>query len=255
MWLFHTGRVADRLSRATTYVAAGTRHIDDIKRDSQEVWDSFYETHGTSETGLLPWERDYVERFVSPGAGVLLVGCGSGRDLLPLVERGCRVTGIDPSRNALAIAERLLHARGISAPLVHGFFEDVAISEKFDVVVFSYYCYSTIAMAQNRIAALTKGASVLNPDGHVIVSFAAPSPRPRATLTRLGNLAGILSRSDWRIESGDMIWDNRASRPSLSFTHLFEEGEVEREAVAAKLRVVCRDIGDDHTNVLVLART
>jgi hypothetical protein len=109
-------------------------------------------------------------------------------------------------------------------------------------------------MARNRVATLIKAASLLHPSGHVIVSVAAPSRRPRATHTRFGRVAGILSRSDWRIEPGDMVWDNRLSRPSLSFTHVFEEHEVEREAAAAKLRVVCRHGGEDGTNVLVLAR-
>jgi len=251
--LFHTGRMADRFSRATTYLAAGMRRIDDIKRESHQTWDAFYDTHGSPEIGLLPWEREYVERFIMPGADVLLVGCGSGRDLLPLLERGCRVTGVDPSRSGLAIAERLLQTRGMSAPLIQGFFEDTTLAGTFDVVVFSYYCYSTIVMARTRIAALTKAASLLTPGGHVIVSFAAPSRRPRLSLTRLGQWAGTLSRSDWRIEAGDVVWDNRESRPALSCTHVFEENEAEREAAAAHLRVVCR-AGDGNTNVLVLAR-
>jgi SAM-dependent methyltransferase len=251
--LFHTGRAAERFFRATSYIAAGIRRIDDIKRDMQQSWDVFYQTHGSTETRLLPWEIEYVDGFVMPGAGVLLVGCGSGRDLLPLVERGCRTTGVDPSRSGLAIAARDLEARGMSAPLIQGFFEDVPVADTFDAVIFSYYCYSTIAMAQRRIAALTKAASLLNPRGHIVVSFPAPVQRPHPILTRLGQLAGTVSGSDWRIEPGDMLWDNRENRPSLSFTHVFEEGEVEREAAAANLRVVCRRTGGDNSRVLVLA--
>ncbi len=251
--LFHTGRMADRFSRVMGYLGAGMRRIDDIKRESQQTWDAFYDTHGSPEIGFLPWEREYVERFIMPGAGVLLVGCGSGRDLLPLLERGCRVTGIDPSRSGLAIADRLLRAHGRSAPLIHGFFEDISLTGTFDVVVFSYCCYATIAMGRTRVAALAKAASLLTPGGHIIVSFAAPTRRPRGGLTRLGRWAGTLSRSDWRIEPGDVVWDNRTSRPSFSFTHVFEENELDREAAAAHLRVVWR-AGDSTTNVLVFAR-
>jgi SAM-dependent methyltransferase len=245
--------MADRFSRVMGYLGAGMRRIDDIKRESQQTWDAFYDTHGSPEIGFLPWEREYVERFIMPGAGVLLVGCGSGRDLLPLLERGCRVTGIDPSRSGLAIADRLLRAHGRSAPLIHGFFEDISLTGTFDVVVFSYCCYATIAMGRTRVAALAKAASLLTPGGHIIVSFAAPTRRPRGGLTRLGRWAGTLSRSDWRIEPGDVVWDNRTSRPSFSFTHVFEENELDREAAAAHLRVVWR-AGDSTTNVLVFAR-
>jgi SAM-dependent methyltransferase len=245
--------MADRFSRVMGYLGAGMRRIDDIKRESQQTWDAFYDAHGSPEIGFLPWEREYVERFIMPGAGVLVVGCGSGRDLLPLLERGCRVTGIDPSRSGLAIADRLLRAHGRSAPLIHGFFEDISLTGTFDVVVFSYCCYATIAMGRTRVAALAKAASLLTPGGHIIVSFAAPTRRPRGGLTRLGRWAGTLSRSDWRIEPGDVVWDNRTSRPSFSFTHVFEENELDREAAAAHLRVVWR-AGDSTTNVLVFAR-
>src|SRR3954471_12313090 len=122
--LFHAGRMADRASRTTVYLAAGTRRLEEMRADHRRAWDAYYEKHAAHESGLLPWEEECLSRFAGPGTAALLVGCGSGRDLVALAERGCEVTGMDPSGKGLEIADRLLRVRGFSAKLIHGFFED-----------------------------------------------------------------------------------------------------------------------------------
>jgi hypothetical protein len=121
-------------------------------------------------------------------------------------------------------------------------------------VIFSYYCYAAIPMASRRIAALKKAAALVNPGGHVIVSHAIGIERPRAALIRLARLAGALTRSDWRLEPGDLVANNRERVPSYSFTHVFEAGELEAEAAAADLRVVFDDQAEDNTAVTVFTR-
>lgn len=252
--LFRTARMADRSARAMVYLAAGTRRLEEIQADKQSDWDAFYEGYPSHQSQLLPWEKEFVDRFVPPTAEVLLIGCGSGRDLVPLAQRGCQVTGIDPSREGLTIAERLLHARGLSATLTCGFFENLEISRAFDAIIFSYYCYGEMPMTSRRVATLTKASALLKPGGHVVVSHAAGVGRPRSVLVRLGRVAGTLARSDWRVEPGDFVSDSRQRNQSFSFTHEFETGELEREAAAANLRPVFRHVGDDKTVVAVFTR-
>jgi len=252
--LLGSGRMADRMSRATTYLAAGACRLEDMQDDHRRTWNRFYRSHPAQETRLLPWEEACLGRFVTPGAKVLLIGCGSGRDLLPLVERGCEVTGIDASREGLELAQRLLCARRLSARLLCGFFESTALPHAFDVVIFSYYCYAAIPMASRRIAALRKAAAHLNAGGHIVVSHAAGVRPSRSLLVRAARIAAALTRSDWRVETGDLLAADRRERPSaLSLTHVFEHGELEREAAAANLRIASSDVADDNTVVAVLA--
>ena len=75
------------------------------------------------------------------------MGAGAGRDLFPLLTLGCRVTALEPSPHAVAIFRRVLTQRSLTVPLVEGFFEDVALSSAFDVITFSYNCYSYIPVA------------------------------------------------------------------------------------------------------------
>jgi len=120
--LFSVGRTAQRVARVTDYLAIGTRQLSDMRHDSLASWQAFYDTHRSHDSRLLPWESEVVDRFIAPGADVLLIGCGSGRDLLPLAERSCRVTGLDPVGSSLDIARGMLAARGLNATLVEGFF-------------------------------------------------------------------------------------------------------------------------------------
>jgi SAM-dependent methyltransferase len=253
--LFHTGRMADRISRTTVYLAAGTRRLAEMRADHRDAWDAYYERHSAHQSGLLSWEEDCLGRFATPSVRVLVVGCGSGRDLMALAERGCEVTGIDPSGVGLEIADRLLRARGLSATLIQGFFEDTPIARPFDVVVFSYYCYAAIPMTSRRIAALQKAASLVDAGRHVIVSHAAGVPRPHPILVRFGQIAGTLARSDWRLEAGDFVSDNRERAPSFSFSHAFGPGELEREAAAAGLQSAFRSVADDRTVIAAFTRT
>jgi SAM-dependent methyltransferase len=252
--LFRIGGAAQRVARVTDYLAIGTRQLADLRRDSVEMWQSFYDTHGSHDSRLLPWECEVVDRFIAPGADVLLIGCGSGRDLLPLAARSCRVTGLDPVRSSLDIARRMLATRGLDASLVEGFFEETPLEGAFDAVIFSYYCYSVIPELRRRTGMLQKAASLLKGTGHIVVSVGSTDARPHAWLVRIGQLSGALCRSDWRVEPGDLVWNNRQSAPSYSYTHAFEPGELEREAQAANLAVVYRHTSQDNTTVVVLSR-
>lgn len=239
-----TGKAVDRVARLSHYLAAGTLRLADLQGGIRDAWQDHYSRESDIPPAFMPWEQELVERFVPPGAGVLLIGCGSGRDVIALVARGCRVTGVEPSERALGAARRALLDQGLSAELVEGFFEDTHLSGQFEAIVFSYYSYACIPQTRRRIAALRKAGALLGPGGHVLVSH-AHATRPRSIFVTLGRVAGVVSRSDWRIEEGDLLWANRGAGPSYSYAHAFAPGEVEREAAAAGLRpVFSRESGD-----------
>ena len=169
--LFSGSHLSARLSRAGNYLAVGTLRLSEMKDAIRESWEGFYARDEDVASGLMDWERDLVDRFVPPGATVLVVGAGSGRDVVPLVERGCEVTGVEPAVTSLEVARRVLRERHLGATLLEGFFEDVDLSGHFDVVIFSFYSYSYIPQSRRRIAALRKAAGSLTANGHILVSY------------------------------------------------------------------------------------
>jgi len=113
---------------------------------------------------------------------------------------------------------------------------------------------TVLLTVDETIEALRKAAAHLNAGGHIVVSHAAGVRPSRSLLVRAARIAAALTRSDWRVETGDLLAADRRERPSaLSLTHVFEHGELEREAAAANLRIASSDVADDNTVVAVLA--
>ena len=96
-----------------------TQHFDATAQE----FDSIYTGEGKGRVGraldhLL--RRDMYNRFRltleacgdPKGQTILDVGCGSGRFMLPLAERGASVVGLDPAPNMIDLARKLAEQRG-----------------------------------------------------------------------------------------------------------------------------------------------
>ncbi|MFB3820076.1 MAG: cyclopropane-fatty-acyl-phospholipid synthase family protein [Candidatus Methylomirabilales bacterium] len=75
-----------------------------------------------------------VARLLPPGARVLEVGCGEGRDCLFFAAQGCHVTGLDVSDAGLAKARRLAEERGLRVRWLQGDMADVSVAGPFELV-------------------------------------------------------------------------------------------------------------------------
>jgi SAM-dependent methyltransferase len=242
------GRVSGGVSSLFHYSAASTLRLAEMKEGIRRSWQGFNSREADITEGLMLWEKELLGQFVNPGAAVLVIGCGSGRDLIALAQQGCLVTGIEPASSALDIARRMVRERQISATLIEGFFEDVQVSGIFDVVIFSCYCYCYIPESRRRIAMLREAAAHLTTGGHILVSYPSMT-RVRPVIISLARIVGALCGSDWRLEAGDLVIRYGSF---YNYTHAFQPGEIEKEAAAAGLRVVYhRDFPDDPVASLV----
>jgi SAM-dependent methyltransferase len=240
------GRITPFGSTIFHSCAMGALDLQELRRGIREHWDVLADHEADAVYGLEPWETSIADSRIRAGMSVLLAGCGSGRELVALGERGCRLVGIDPASQALAVARRVLAERSIAAELVEGFVDDIPVPGRFDVVWFGCASYSLIPESARRIAILRRLASQLVYNGVLIVNFQFPLTRPRAVVTSLSRAAGALTRSDWRMEAGDRFgFLNRNGHQSYSYGHAFTLEEFECEAAAAGTRVVDRQMPHD----------
>jgi SAM-dependent methyltransferase len=248
--LFGLRRLFARAARVLDYLAAGTLRIRDLRVGIEHSWEHFAASDAAVAAGLMCWEEELVARFVNPDDDVLLVGSGPGRDLIALAGKGYRVMGVEPARRAIATARHHLEKRGLCADIIEGFFEDVALPRRFDVILFSYCCYSFIPGSRRRIAALRKAGGHLTAGGRILVSYLSePSGHP--ALIQCARFAATVSGSDWRPERGDTVHPVHPTLPLFHYEHAFRPGEIDSEVVAAGLRLTDRrDIQDNPVVVL-----
>jgi len=250
--LFGVGHLFARATRVLNHLAAGTLTIRQLRVGIERTWEEFSARDIDIAAGLTRWEEEMIARFVTRDDDVLLIGSGPGRDLVALVGDGYHVTAVEPARRAIATCRRQLDMRGLSAEIIEGFFEDVALPRRFDVIIFSGCCYNFIPQSSRRIAALRKASEHLTARGRILINYMTEqSGHPM--LIRLARFAATATRSDWRPERGDIVLPVDPARPLFHYEHPFKPGELEAEALAAGLRTAHRcDVPGNPVVVLVV---
>jgi len=229
--------------------------LEDLRRAIRLEWRVFGMTEGVGNPAfsLMPWEDDLYSRFLKPLDSVLVVGCGTGRDLVALLKRGYRVDGLDVVPACTDVARRNLETQGLRAELHTGDIETIPLPRTYDVFIFSWFCYSYIPQADSRIHVLRKVVAHLNPEGRILLSYVPRDPARRHLPVHVARLMARLSGSDWQPEYGDLIaTSTRADVRGLitHYVHEFLPQELEDEARAAGLAVIFHQRGNEGLAVL-----
>jgi SAM-dependent methyltransferase len=231
-------RSLDRVVSASTFAAAGVLSFDGLRRHMLDDWRHFGDRQPDADVagGLFAWEQEFYAPYLRPADHILVVGCGTGRDLLALLELGYHTDGLEPVAELAQRARERVARRGLTATVHTADIVTAPLPERHDVFILSWYCYSYIPQRSRRIAVLTKLRDRMAPEGRILISYILASPPPRRTLWRLASLAARVSGSDWRPEYGD-VFIARHEIGRIHFEHRFTPPEIEAEAHAAGLRV------------------
>ncbi len=246
------GRVLDRGARAVVCLAAGTLPRSELSAAVAARWDGYAGNEAQILSGLMDWEKRWYPGQLRPEDHALLVGCGTGRDLIALLRLGYRVDGLELVPASAARARAMLVKLGLSAEVITGAVETAPLRGPYDAIVFSWYAYSYIPSLALRTATLARLRAVLAPGGRILLSYVATDGPERTLPRRLTALAASVCGADWRPEPGDKIWAGDDWR-SIHYEHQFQVGELEREAAAAGLRVASHERDDDGRAVLTSA--
>lgn len=99
-----------------------------------QYYDIFYQNKGYRKE-ILYLERLFKRYRKAKTRTVLDVGCGTANHMIPLIESGYKVTGVDASSRMLGIARKKLNQAGFKADLVRGSSQAFSIGRKFDAVI------------------------------------------------------------------------------------------------------------------------
>jgi SAM-dependent methyltransferase len=234
-------------SNGLTAVAAGVCSVDDLVDRTQEDWDSDRDL-GLLEApnvfaGLMEWEKPIVGELKA-GSVVGVIGCGAGRDLIPLARMGLTVDGVDISPRAIRLAKEFTARAGVKVDVYCADATDFVFPrERYDAFIFSWFTYSYIPHAHRRIQALRNLFDKMNQDGRVMLSFHRHNRRGER-MARIAGIVGRLTLNPNPPKPGDDFGR------TLSYLHHFKHEEIHDEARAAGYEVAAIYAGPQSVAVL-----
>ena len=209
-----------------------------------EFWRVVVPDAATLEESAFLWK--HLALF--PGARVLDVPCGHGRLALPLAAKGCRVTGVDLSREFLRAAKDGAREAGVSIDWLRSDMRRLPWKNDFDAAYCMGNSFGYLDDAGNA-AFLSAVARALAPGGRFVLDFgqAAESIFPRLEAHLEVEMGGFKFAEETRYDIGAARIENvytiaRGGRTEkkLASQRVYLASDVERMLVDAGLEPLAR---------------
>jgi SAM-dependent methyltransferase len=153
----------------------------------------YYDLYYSDVTTDNPFYLEII-RQVGVDPHILELACGTGRLLIPLVEAGYRVTGLDLSDEMLERARNKVTALPVQAQartrLLKGdmrYPRTVLDSEKFEIVILGFNTFQHMYDDEDQIACLENARYMLSTQGIFVLAMdnSTPDEEPANKLTEL----------------------------------------------------------------------
>lgn len=116
----------------------------------------------------------FIQHLSKIGGRILEGMVGTGRLLIPLLEAGLNVEGIDASPDMLSACQRNCAARGLNPVLYEGSIENLNVPGKFSAIVVTFGSFMLLGDRAAAIAALQAFSRHLEPNGHIFIDLELP---------------------------------------------------------------------------------
>jgi len=137
----------------------------------------------------------YLDRLKSCKGRILEAAVGSGRMLIPLLQAGLLVDGIDYSSEMLASCRKRCEERGLNPVLYEGKLQSFSLPHKYEAIIIPTGSFCLVEDRQDSLNALQCFYDHLVPGGRIIIDLILPE-----TIE-----AGKISTSTYALPSGDAI--------------------------------------------------
>jgi len=145
----------------------------------------------------------YKERLADVKGRVLEVGCGSGRVLIPLLQAGLRVDGVDNSRAMLDSCEKRSKELNVHPLLVEAEMHNFSLDSQYEAIIIPGGSFQLIEGREQALAALAHIHHYLEPGGRLLLDLFLPTDfNPNYTSTKKWDTPNheVLVLEDKRIE-------------------------------------------------------
>lgn len=117
----------------------------------------------------------YKERLSDIKGKVLEVGCGSGRILIPLLQSGIQIEGLDSSGVMLNSCRSRCSELGLNPKLYEGEIHDFYLKNKYEAIIIPSGSFQLIEGREQAIIALKHFTNYLTPGGKLIMDLFIPT--------------------------------------------------------------------------------
>jgi SAM-dependent methyltransferase len=162
--------------------------------------------------------------------------------MLPLIEAGIPVTGVDCSPAMLAFARRKL---GKDATLIQGDMRTVTLPERYGLILITINTFMHLLTTEDQLAALSNLSNYIAPEGKLIIDLPAGDELAHQDADALLTL----EKTFLDPENGHQIlkfvasrvdWFRQRQEITYVFEELLENGTVQRTLAPMTLRYVFR---------------
>jgi SAM-dependent methyltransferase len=135
---------------------------------SPELYDLVYSWYG-------PDRAFYVARAQEAAGPVLEVGCGTGRILIPTLEAGVDIDGIDLREEMIAAARRKAEALGRAPNLMVADMRDFTMPRRYALVTMPFRVFQHALTSADQIRTLKVARDHLEPGGALVFNVFFPN--------------------------------------------------------------------------------
>ena len=109
---------------------------------------------------------DFYFQYAKKANGLILEPmCGTGRFLIPMMEAGFNIEGLDANQSMLGVLHKKCIAKGLKPNVWEGFLENLNLNYKYQFVFIPYGSFGIIADTEKAKICLTKIWEHLEDDG------------------------------------------------------------------------------------------
>lgn len=147
-----------------------------------------YDENNTYDTAIQFTEDlgFYVRLAREQKGRVLDIGCGTGRVMLPLLQAGHDVVGMDLSPHMLNLAVEKLGRAGFTPQLHQGDMRDFQLDQEFQLIIIPYYAMNYMTSPAERSQVMGCCHRHLAPGGLLVFDFDASCNQPGLSRPWLG---------------------------------------------------------------------
>lgn len=136
-----------------------------VVADTYDIWfsgDTFYDT-------------EFYKKLINEVPGIALeIGCGTGRLLIPYLNAGFEVEGVDCSKEMLSSCKQKADEKGLFPVLYNQFMQNLNLPKKYKTIYIPLASFMCVAEREEAFRALKKIFDHLNEQGQVIIPLFIP---------------------------------------------------------------------------------